>query len=79
VQTHGVEGLVDLLPCGNEVIALTAQAVRTVSISASLASTDPVKKTLRTVSYLYWPCLCTTAIRTTITKEEIHGLFYVNE
>jgi hypothetical protein len=46
VQTHGVEGLVDLLPCGNEVIALAAQAVRTVSISASLASTDPVKKTL---------------------------------
>ena len=44
MQTHGVEGLVDLIPCGDEVIALTAQAVRTVSISASLVSIDPVKK-----------------------------------
>ena len=79
MQTHGVKGLVDLIPCGNEVIALTAQAVHTVSISASLASIDPVKKTLLQFSYLYWPCLCTTARRTTITKEEIHGLFYVHE
>lgn len=42
METHDIEGLVDLVPCGDEVIALTAQAVRTVSISASI---DPENKT----------------------------------
>ena len=29
METHDIEGLVDLVPCGNKVIALTAQAVHT--------------------------------------------------